>query len=74
MTFEEAVEEYKSFDDWKYADREAAWKWMYERGRESATLAEREACAKVCESEHDASNFGVNGYYCANAIRARGEK
>ena len=41
---------------------------------EAAVLAEREACAKVCEEEHDKSKFGVNGMHCAAAIRARGEK
>ena len=35
---------------------------------------EREACAKLCEEEHDKSKFGVNGMHCAAAIRARGEK
>ena len=48
-TAQDAVEAYKSFDGWEYADREAAWKWMFEQGR----LAEREACAKVCEDRPD---------------------
>ena len=38
---------------------------------QAAVLAEREACAKVCEEEHDKSKFGVNGMHCAAAIRAR---
>jgi hypothetical protein len=32
-------------------------------------LAEREACAKVCESTAPSQ---INGYECADAIRARG--
>ena len=39
----------------------------------AAVLAEREACAQVCEEEHDKSKFGVNGMHCAAAIRARGK-
>lgn len=44
---------------------------------EAAVLAEREACAKVCEelgresgSDHEAGGM----FECAAAIRARGEK
>ena len=42
---------------------------------EKAVLAEREACAKVCEQLGMATN-GMNerNYECAEAIRARGEK
>lgn len=45
---------------------------------EAAVLAEREACAKVCESmrpskqEYD-QRFYTSCTLCANAIRARGE-
>jgi hypothetical protein len=43
--------------------------------RENAyVLAEREACAKVCERIGNPSNFdyvGVGGVACAEAIRAR---
>ena len=44
-TAEEATEEYKSYDEWQYADREAAWKWMFERGVEAgnAHIYEAEA-------------------------------
>lgn len=44
-TAEEAAEEYKTYDDWQYADREAAWKWMFERGVEAgnAHIYEAEA-------------------------------
>jgi hypothetical protein len=40
-----------------------------------AVAAEREACAKVCES-YDDRNPGVSniGYYLGKQIRARGEK
>jgi hypothetical protein len=44
---------------------------------EDAVLAEREACANVCEDQtqeyySDGSNRAMN-YQCAEAIRARGE-
>lgn len=45
-TVEDAVEAYKSLGNWQYADREAAWKWMFEQGR----IAEREACAAACDA------------------------
>ena len=62
--------------------RKAAWDRIaeLEEALDSAVLAEREACAKVCEEliEH-AEILGHNGvllaaYSCATAIRARGEK
>lgn len=28
----QAIDDFKSYDDWQYADREAARKWMFERG------------------------------------------
>lgn len=43
----------------------------------AAVLAEREACAKLCEDEADqiSSDHEAGGmYWCAEAIRARGEK
>ena len=38
-------------------------------------VAEREACAKVCEEYQDAvdRHRWPNGYECADAIRARGQ-
>jgi hypothetical protein len=38
----------------------------------AAVLAEREACAKVCESRYKAVDF--DDFNCANEIRARGDK
>lgn len=35
MTFEDAVEDWKVNDEWRFADREAAWRFMFERGQES---------------------------------------
>ncbi len=66
----EAEEELKSFDDWRFADREALWFWMFERGVQIGAAAEREECAKVCESFPDWSD----GAMMAEAILARGEK
>ena len=44
---------------------------------EQAVLVEREACAKLCdeEAEQSSSDHEAGGmYWCADAIRARGEK
>lgn len=47
---------------------------MLDVGLEKAVLAEREACARVCESYTDKSDSDheTHGYACAAAIRARG--
>jgi hypothetical protein len=47
----------------------------YKAQIEEAVLAEREACAKVCESYTDKSDSDheSHGYTCAIAIRARGK-
>ena len=44
MTFEDVVNDWKSHDDWQFADKEACWKFMFENGQESLRqqLAERE--------------------------------
>jgi hypothetical protein len=41
--------------------------------KEAAVRAEREACAKVCDS-FQARGVGMQPAECAGAIRARGEK
>jgi hypothetical protein len=43
---------------------------------EEMVLAEREACAKVCEaySDESDSDHEYHGYTCAEAIRARGQE
>jgi hypothetical protein len=48
---------------------------VIERFATLVASAEREACAKVCESYTDKSDSDheTHGYTCATAIRARGE-
>lgn len=46
------------------------WMEQIEVECNEAVLADREACAKVCDDIGDSDN----GYGCAAAIRARGEK
>ena len=36
LTAADAVEAYKSNDGWEFADREAAWRWMFDRGHDAA--------------------------------------
>ena len=42
----------------------------YQEGMEAGRLAEREACAKVCEAWQE---WGTDGALLAKAIRARGQ-
>ena len=35
-TANDAIETYKSLGDWRYADKEAAWRWMFEAGQKHA--------------------------------------
>jgi hypothetical protein len=45
---------------------------------EGGRVAEREACAKLCEEVGDKAKdndgYTIGGYACAKAIRARGDK
>ena len=56
--------------DQGFADCEAAAKLAIELGIKKAMLAEREACAKLCDIH---ANNGAS-FLCAAAIRARGKQ
>ena len=67
-------------DDFGYADGQTDTAWMAWQARAAlsagdAVLAEREACAKVCESRYmgDNNREDMEARQCAAAIRARGE-
>ena len=47
--------------------------WSAEEVIKEAVLAEREACAKVCEEIDPPLDSSAVGTVCAAAIRARGE-
>ena len=55
------------FDGW-FTDRTKAFEGFAKLVEDKATVAEREACAKIAEQ-----SFGVIGSTIAKAIRARGE-
>ena len=62
-----------------FADCEAAAKKAIEHGIKHAILLEREACARTCDDMSEGlvgdDVSGASGAgYCANAIRARGNK
>ena len=57
-----------------YIGKDDEFEPAWERFAALVAAHEREACAKVCDAEHDKSKFGVNGMHCAAAIRARDEK
>ncbi len=44
----------------------------YQEGMKAGRLAEREACAKVCEQTNDGTPYNL-AEACAEAIRARGQ-
>ena len=69
-TAQDAIEAYKCHDEWEYADREAAWKWMFEAGQK----AEREACAMVADDWQLDDACETYLCSCATAIRERVEK
>ena len=48
----------------------ASWTLMCEK----MVAFEREACAKVCESQNEAGPDNEHWWECADAIRARGEQ
>ena len=74
-TAEDAIEAWKTHDGWEFADREAAWKWMFAQGRQAGRLDEREECALLCEwlAKDDDVPAGsiADGNECAISIRER---
>jgi len=68
--------------DQGFADCEAAAKLAIEAGIKKAMLAEREACAELCEKtwkqqalrHYAAITYSQAANSCAAAIRARGEQ
>lgn len=52
------------------AKANASWTLMCEK----MVAFEREACAKVCESQNEAGPDNEHWWECADAIRARGEQ
>ena len=58
MTFEDVVNDWKSHDDWQFADKEACWKFMFENGQESlrqqlaAEIMRLEIALRIKTEEH----------------------
>lgn len=71
-TAEDAAEAYKSLGDWQYADREAAWKWMFEQGRLAERKKWRSALEDTTEFMERHSNRwdGENGKHPAEVVEA----
>ena len=51
MNFFEAVEDWKSNDEWRYADKEAAWKFFFAAGKESPQAVISAQCVKMSQYE-----------------------
>jgi hypothetical protein len=55
MTAQDAFDEWMAHDEWQFADREACWKFMFEKGKESMRqqLASALAACKLKDEELD---------------------
>jgi len=84
FTHKEVQAEIKAFEALVRADQDEKYKWdIHSCGPictkaaciaiREAVAAEREACAKVCESEWSNIAERMYGQECADTIRARGE-
>lgn len=51
MNFIDAVEDWKSNDEWQYADKEAAWKFFFAAGKESSQAVISAQCVKMSQYE-----------------------
>lgn len=51
MNFIEAVGDWKSNDEWRYADKEAAWKFFFAAGKESSQAVISAQCVKMSQYE-----------------------
>ena len=65
-----------TFDEWFQSKQGEAYESMYAFAKaawKAATLAEREECAKLCESRYmgDNNREDMEARRCATAIRAR---
>ena len=58
MTYEDAVDDWKSNDEWQFADRDACWRFMFEKGQESlrqqlaAEIMRLEIALRIKTEEH----------------------
>lgn len=51
MNFIDAVGDWKSNDEWRYADKEAAWKFFFAAGKESSQTVISAQCVKMSQYE-----------------------
>ena len=70
QTVEDAIEAYTAQDAWQFADREAAWKWMFEAGQK----AERNECYRLAMTASEPTKggrFNDGKWAVADAIKMR---
>ena len=70
QTVEDAIEAYTAQDAWQFADREAAWKWMFEAGQK----AERNECYRLAMTASEPTkggSFNDGKWAVADAIKMR---
>jgi len=67
-TAEEAIEVWQMNDGWEFADREAAWKWMFEQGKKTAA----DEIARLRNTLGDIQNYAHKTYqvrlWCEEAL------
>ena len=51
MNYSEAEDSWKSNDEWRYADKEAAWKFFFAAGKESSQTVISAQCVKMSQYE-----------------------
>lgn len=67
-----AIDDYKSFDSWQFADREATWRWMFQQGEKYAREQISQDNDRLVELLGDIilSSNANDGDSLANAIQA----
>lgn len=73
MTTQDAFDEWMAHDEWQFADREACWKFMFEKGEESMRqqLAAAIAACKLKDEalEQLLDDMGEEGHWVYEATK-----
>ena len=72
-TVDDAIEAYTAEDAWRFADREAAWKWTFEAGWKAARNECYRLAMTACEPAKGGS-FNDGKWAVADAIKMLGAR
>ena len=70
QTVEDVIEAYTAQDAWQFADRQAAWAWMFEQGRK-AGMNECYRLAMTASEPAKGGSFNDGKWAVADAIKMR---